>query len=255
MISWIKRNIQAAFSKMGFRVVRNVVDPVHVIPELKSHQRRILHVASPHTMTTLESQWALLNAVRYIDAEQIEGDIVECGVWRGGNLIIAGLALEEAVISKKIWAYDTFEGMSSPTDLDRNTHSGARAIDRFRSKSRGQFSSWCYSPLEEVQLNVRTNVPSADVRYVKGKVEDTLKIESNLPKTISVLRLDTDWYESTKIELELLYPRLSKGGVLIIDDYGSWAGAKLATDEFFKDQLIWLHRVDRGCRLLIKPGL
>jgi hypothetical protein len=76
--------------------------------------------------------------------------------------------------------------------------------------------------------------------------------EKNLPEQISILRLDTDWYTSTKIELEVLYKKLVKGGILIIDDYGHWQGARKAVDEYFKNKNIWLHYVDYTCRYIIK---
>ena len=90
--------------------------------------------------------------------------------------------------------------------------------------------------------------------FIKGKVENTLTLEKNLPLKISLLRLDTDFYESVKISLEILYPRLVSGGVLIIDDYGHFKGAKIAVDNFFKNKKnIWMHRVDYTCRLIVKP--
>ena len=79
-----------------------------------------------------------------------------------------------------------------------------------------------------------------------------LALKKNIPKKISLLRLDTDWYESTKIELEILYPLLQKGGILIIDDYGHWGGSKKAVDEFFLDKYVWMHYIDYACRLIIK---
>ena len=91
-----------------------------------------------------------------------------------------------------------------------------------------------------------------NVQLIMGKVEDTLLKKENLPESISVLRLDTDWYESTKIELEVLYPRLVKGGILIVDDYGMWNGSRRAVDEYFKDSNVWLHYIDEDCRLLVK---
>ena len=91
-----------------------------------------------------------------------------------------------------------------------------------------------------------------NVQLITGKVEDTLLKKENLPQSISILRLDTDWYESTKIELEVLYPRLVKGGILIVDDYGLWNGSRRAVDEYFKDSNVWLHYIDEDCRLLIK---
>jgi len=109
----------------------------------------------------------------------------------------------------------------------------------------------CYSPLEEVKRNMEaTGYPPAQISYIKGKVEDTLPAEA--PAQIAVLRLDTDWYESTRHELVHLYPRLSPGGVLIIDDYGYWTGARKAVDEYFRDSL-FLGRIDDTGRIAIKP--
>lgn len=106
--------------------------------------------------------------------------------------------------------------------------------------------------LEEVKKNIIKNTNIDNILLIKGKVENTLKIQKNLPKKISILRLDTDFYESTKIELETLFPRLVKRGVLIIDDYGYWKGSKKAVDEYFGDYRPFLHYVDHSCRLLIK---
>ena len=91
-----------------------------------------------------------------------------------------------------------------------------------------------------------------DIYFIKGKVEETLNVKQNIPDKISLLRLDTDWYSSTKKELEVLYEKVSPGGVIIIDDYGHWGGAKKAVDEFFKGKYVWMHYVDYACRLIIK---
>lgn len=91
-----------------------------------------------------------------------------------------------------------------------------------------------------------------NINFIIGPVEKSLLLEKNLPKKISVLRLDTDWYASTKIELEILYQRLVQGGVLIIDDYGHWQGCRKAVDEYFFNKKKWLHVYDYTCRYLIK---
>ena len=91
-----------------------------------------------------------------------------------------------------------------------------------------------------------------NISFIKGAVENTLKIAPNLPNKIAILRLDTDFYSSTKIELDILYPRLIEGGVLIIDDYGSWKGSKKAVDEFFSNKDIWKHYIDKDCRMIFK---
>ena len=107
--------------------------------------------------------------------------------------------------------------------------------------------------LEDVKENILENCSSLkNIKFVKGKVENTLDDLDNLPQKISVLRLDTDWYKSTKKELEVLYDRVSSGGVIIIDDYGHWGGSKKSVDEFFAGKFVWMHYVDYACRLIIK---
>jgi hypothetical protein len=113
-------------------------------------------------------------------------------------------------------------------------------------------SDWCYSSHDEVIKNISENTKIDNIFLIKGNVEQTLLEEKNLPEKISILRLDTDWYASTKIELEVLYNKLVKGGILIIDDYGHWQGARKAVDEYFKNKNIWLHYVDYTCRYIIK---
>ena len=115
-----------------------------------------------------------------------------------------------------------------------------------------------YSPLlegvsvDDVKKNIEPYKQNLTVNMIKGDIVETLKDNSNLPSSISVLRLDTDWYESTKVELEKLYPKLSSGGVLLIDDYGHFKGCRKAVDEYFKDDLPYLHYVDYSCRVIIK---
>ena len=93
---------------------------------------------------------------------------------------------------------------------------------------------------------------SKNVKLIQGDVAETLLESKNLPEKIAILRLDTDWYESTRIELERLYPLLEPGGVLIIDDYGHFDGARKAVDEYFKAERPWMHYVDYTCRLILK---
>lgn len=155
--------------------------------------------------------------------------------------------------TRTLWLYDTFDGMSEPgnTDID---HAGNDAAELLAEQDKQDTSSiWCWSPLEEVRDNVAaTGYPIAHTRFVQGKVEET--IPASLPDRISLLRLDTDWYESTKHELEHLFPRLSVGGVLIIDDYGHWKGCRQAVDEYFAKHniSIFLNRIDYTGRMAIK---
>ena len=207
-------------------------------------------------MTSLTRRWALIQAIKYVHTKKLEGDFVECGVWKGGScMLIAKELIKQNNLNRNIWLYDTFDGMTQPTDDDIETETGIQGKDLLSNveKTTEKFNMWAYAPIEEVKNNMlKTNYPIDNIKYIKGKVEDTLK--SNTPRKIALLRLDTDWYESTKIELETLYPLITKGGILIIDDYGHFEGAKRAVDDYFRkiNQQPLLNRIDYTGRLIIK---
>ena len=228
-------------------------------PEATDEHLKIMDTCSKYTMTSRSRQWALIQSVEWIANNNIEGDIVECGVWKGGNLILCGLMLKSLNFNRLIWGYDTFTGMSEPTEHDYSVYNRKLAsFSLIKSKwlkdqtAQGT-NDWNYATKDEVANNFSNEVGAGNLKLISGKVEDTLLVKDNIPEKISILRLDTDWYESTKVELEVLFPRLEKAGVLIIDDYGHFAGSRKAVDEFFEQQgFVWLHRVDYTCRLYIK---
>ena len=228
-------------------------------PEATDEHLKIMDMCSKYTMISRSRQWALIQSVEWIANNNIEGDIVECGVWKGGNLILCGLMLKSLNLNRLIWGYDTFTGMSEPTEHDYSVYNRKLAsFSLIKSKwlkdqtAQGT-NDWNYATKDEVANNFSNEVGAGNLKLISGKVEDTLLVKDNIPEKISILRLDTDWYESTKVELEVLFPRLEKAGVLIIDDYGHFAGSRKAVDEFFEQRgFIWLHRVDYTCRLYIK---
>jgi len=210
----------------------------------------------PFTMTTSERQFALHKAVQYIARAGIEGDYVECGVWRGGASMMAALTLAEAgQAHRNIWLYDTFAGMSRPTEVDRRTKSATPAMVKWSELQREGFNEWCFAPIDQVRANMSlTGYPAERIRYVQGMVEDT--IPATLPSRIALLRLDTDFYESTMHEMRHLYPLLAPGGVLIVDDYGVWEGARAAVDEYFASigEPMLLTSVDITGVVAVKPA-
>ena len=148
-------------------------------------------------------------------------------VERGNLIFLMQKYIEKLNLNKSIYGFDTFTGMSEPTDFDIsvNTKNSLKKFNKLKLDDNS--SEWCYAEIDEVNENIRSNVNEpSNISLIKGMVEETLKNAENLPDKISILRLDTDFYESTKVELEVLYPRLVKGGVLIIDDYGWWEGSK-----------------------------
>ncbi len=201
---------------------------------------------------------ALKEAVKYVIANNIAGDLVECGVWKGGScMLIARTLLEYDQNDRLLWLYDTFEGMTLPTNEDIEKETGIKGGDLLENieKNTDKYNMWAYAPEDIVRKNMEsTKYPSDKIKYIRGKVEDTLN--ETKPESIALLRLDTDWYESTKAEMDALYPLIAKGGVLIIDDYGHFEGARKAIDEYFdsvKEQPL-MHRIDYTGRMIIKKS-
>jgi O-methyltransferase len=235
--------------------LKRSIRPVDVDPVIDADQvfLDLQQKYAPYTMTSKMRLYALYKSVHYIIDNRIPGDFVECGVWRGGNtMMIADILKSKGVSDRKIYLYDTFEGMSEPQEVDVLAGSSFKQTQELWSNTnKGTYSEWCYAALEEVKKNMHsTGYPDSQILYVKGMVEQTL--DEQLPDSIALLRLDTDWYESTKKELEVLYPKLSVNGVLIIDDYGTWEGARKAVDEYFKDNQVLLSRIDHTARIGIK---
>jgi hypothetical protein len=223
-------------------------------PDFNEQDIKIYNAVKAYTMTSPERVKALIDAVRYLVANSIDGAMVECGVWKGGSTMAVALILKElGNEDRELYLYDTFSGMSAPTDADRS-HDGDDARAEFsKTKIAEDASDWCLSPLEEVKENVfSTGYPKENIHFIKGKVEDT--IPGSIPKEIALLRLDTDWYESTRHELIHLFPLLKPKGVLIIDDYGHWEGARKAVDEYVSEKAlcILLQRIDYTGRIAIK---
>jgi hypothetical protein len=223
-------------------------------PDLSPAFRAIWHRTREYTMTSIDRMAALHDAVLYLEANKLAGAFVECGVWRGGSAMNMGLTLLHASnnTTRDLYLFDTFAGMSEPTALDVDVH-GELAQTTFATMATPDVNRWCYASLEEVTANLRsTGYPQDRLHFVKGKVEET--IPAHAPDQIALLRLDTDWFESTQHELQHLFPRLIPGGVLIIDDYGHWQGARRATDAYFEQHKIkpLLFRIDYTGRMMLK---
>lgn len=215
----------------------------------------ILERCGRFTMTSVDRMFALYKAVEYLERARILGDVVECGVWRGGSMMVAAetlLALGNT--ARDLYLFDTFEGLPKPDEEKDIDVFGNRAIDGWRSHAKdNQSSTWARATLVEVRANLsRVAYPPERIHYVKGMVEET--IPSHAPERIALLRLDTDWYKSTKHELAHLFPRLVRNGVLILDDYGHFKGARQAVDEYIdrRSLPLLLVRVDYAGRVAIK---
>ena len=227
------------------------------VATLSDRDREIVDKAMPYSMTGQERIVSLIDAVRYCVKRDVPGAFVECGVWRGGSVMAMIYTLQElGRADRDIYLFDTFEGMTTPTEVDTSPVDRT-ALEWFKDVEGTEHRAFphLFDTFDEdlVRKNVLgTGYPAELLHFVKGRVEDT--IPGGAPDAISLLRLDTDWYESTRHELVHLYPRLAQGGVLIIDDYGHWDGCRLAVDEYFSTQAepLLLTRIDYAGRLAIK---
>ena len=249
----MKQFVKRTLARYGWEITNTALRDATALADLSPADRAIALRVAPYTLTGLDRRASLLQAVEHIVRRGIAGDIVECGVWRGGSMMAVALALiARGDTSRDLYLYDTFEGMSEPTAADQS-HGGEAASAQLARTARGA-GVWCAAGLDDVQANLgSTGYPRERLHFVQGKVEDT--IPQTLPGRIALLRLDTDWYESTRHELRHLYPRLQSQGLLIIDDYGHWQGARQAVDEYFATSALppFLHRVDYTARLVVKP--
>jgi O-methyltransferase len=254
----VGRSAKRLAGAAGYEIVRRPSpSPPPTKPELPPDfdeiDRDLWANVSPYTMTPPERIYTLRRAVEHVAAAKIPGAIVECGVWKGGSMMaVASTLLRIGDTSRGLYLFDTFEGMSEPSDADL-MYTGQHAAALLATHDRTS-RVWGYAPFEGVrETMIATGYDQALVHFVKGKVEDT--IPEHAPLQIALLRLDTDWYESTRHELEHLYPRLASGGVLIVDDYGHWQGARKAVDEYLKAQglTLLLQRIDYTARLALKP--
>jgi hypothetical protein len=251
-MKFIKHVARRVLHTIGFDVVRYVPDPVP--SDVDPFDVETIGIVRPYTMTSALRVLATCEAIRYVVRSGISGDFVECGAWRGGNTMAAARTLLHlGDCGRDLYLYDTFEGMPPPDDRDLDPE-GRSAAEVLAADPKGPESMfWCVAGRTDVERAVlTTGYPSERVRLVVGKVEET--IPGVMPERIAVLRLDTDWYASTRHELVHLFPRLSQGGVLILDDYGYWKGARLAVDEFLRSSgaRLMLHRIDWTGRMAIK---
>lgn len=250
MLNILKIIIQKSINIFGYQIT--TVSNSDPVIDKDEKFRRIYNKCKERTMTSKERMYALYKSVEYIINSKIPGDFVECGVWRGGStMLIAYTLLELNATNRKIYLYDTFTGMSEPTEDDYAISNKKPSTAKWKKEQKKDYNNWAFAPLSRVQKNMfLTGYPEDNIIFVKGRVEET--IPKTIPSRISILRLDTDWYESTKHELIHLFPLVTRSGVLIIDDYGHFAGSKRAIDEYFSNKLILLNRIDYTGRIGIK---
>lgn len=246
-----KAAIHKTLRLFGLDIVRFPPPQQAAPPDFREDELEILREVLPWTKTSPDRIYALIQAVRYVSSNGIAGAIVECGVWKGGSMAaVARTLLQLKDTSRDLYLFDTFEGMTPPTETDVD-YTGKQASEILFEDDGFKCAD---APLEQVKdVLYTTGYPRGKIHFVEGMVEET--IPACAPEVISLLRLDTDWHASTKHELVHLFPRLSKAGVIIIDDYGHWKGSRQACDEYFAENRIpiLLNRIDYTGRIALKP--
>jgi hypothetical protein len=243
---------------LGWRWRAEHLVGTRIPPEYDDDLRETIKRVRRNTMTTSPRLAALCDGVDYVVRNDVPGAFVECGVWRGGSMMAAALTLLRlGDSSRDLYLFDTFSGMTEPTAEDVSSpYDGYSLHKRFRRSRMGRTSGWGAVSEEDVREAMEsTGYPKHRIHLVKGLVEETLPERG--PERLSLLRLDTDWYQSTKHELTQLYPRLSRGGVLIVDDYGHYEGARRAVDEYFEEsgERVLLNRIDYTGRIAVKQSV
>jgi hypothetical protein len=166
--------------------------------------------------------------VRQVVDQGIAGDLVECGVWRGGSaFLMAEVLNRRGDAGRRVWLCDSFEGLPPPKEID-----GPRAADYAENRESLTYYDNCRAGMEEVRAGARSLGVEDRTQLVPGWFEESLPAERDAIGPIALLRLDCDWYASVTTCLESLYDQVSPGGLVIVDDYYAWDGCAIALHEF-----------------------
>jgi hypothetical protein len=225
--------IRPGLAAFGYRLAETRFD--RPPGELSMDELSVINQVHKQILTHSSKQrlYATALAVDYVNRAGLKGAFVECGIWKGGNAIVAKKVADSRGDLREFFLYDTFSGHLPPGSKDVSLEDGSSASEKYESIVKAS-GSWAAVSVQEVKKYFgNLNVSTENVRFIEGDMMSTLRDPKLVPASISVLRLDTDWYEPTKLQLEELWPKLEIGGVLLLDDYGHWAGSKAAVDEYF----------------------
>ena len=249
-------SVRWALRRLGYRLVNDrasgpAARPLP--PDLDDFTVSVIEAVDEATLTSPERIAALVESVRHLVRTDVPGALVECGVWRGGSMMAAAMTLLDlGVDDRDLHLFDTFTHMPEPGEEDW-AHTGEHASEILEQVRDSE--AFRYLDFDGVRRNLLgTGYPEDRIHFVPGMVEDT--IPGAAPDRIAFCRLDTDWYASTRHELEHLWPRISPGGVLLVDDYGHFLGCRQAVDEHLRAHGpdLFLHRIDYSGRLVVKPA-
>jgi O-methyltransferase len=271
----MKKLISNFFLKLGLQIRRVKTSKIsfhidinrNIGYEFENEANEAIKIVRKNTMLPYVNLVTLYEQVFYCEKNKIEGDFVECGVWNGGAVGLMGLAnLKHGSNCRDLHLFDAFEEICAPDEkvdgdrainevkeiLGKQAHVKGELIplkgiyDRFGGPSD---INKCKNLIEKL-----VNYPTNNVFYHKGWFQDTIPLAAGNIGKIAILRLDGDWYESTKVCLENLYDKVIPGGFVIFDDYGLYSGCKKAVDEFFesRNEYYYLHYSSWACRYIQK---
>jgi len=259
----IKKIVKSVVQSLGYEIRKKPSVCYDREAEAEGEIRKV----RPYTMIPRERLIALYNTVAHLEINEVPGSYVECGVWKGGSVGLMALAnLRYGKERRHVHLFDSFEEICEPdASVD-----GDRAVREVRKWTKNGGISGKLVPLKGVYdtfgglgtiegnrdlLERMIGYDPAFLHYHKGWFQETLPMDAPSIGNIAILRLDGDWYASTKVCLEYLYNKVVSGGFVIIDDYGAYDGCKKAVDEFMQSRVIraYLHHIDMECRYWVKP--
>jgi len=197
-----------------------------------------------HTMLSPERLYDLYLSRKYVESASIPGDVLEIGVFRGGAI---GMSLLASSSSRLHIGIDNFVGHSEPS-LDEFDLWGNSMQERWSQETQGGKESWPNQQIESTHEFLTSLNSASPFKLIK---KDIIELDTQdlsvITNSLAILRVDVDWYPETLKSLEVFWPLLSVGGVLILDDYGHHSGARKACDEFFADYNLRFIHVDYSC--------
>lgn len=262
----MKAFVKRLLIKAGFDVRRVQVAAVSLdeSPDITEY-RSALDLVRKNTMVPDSGLESLYDQVRYCEEAEIDGALVECGVWKGGSVGMMALAnLRWGKKRRQLHLFDSFKSICEP-DARVDGERALREVRQF-SPDGGTTGQLCpldgfYDSMggpgsvEEVSnlLEEKIGYPKLSTRIHIGWFQDTLPLVARDIGAIALLRLDGDWYASTKICLEHLAAKVVTGGIVVIDDYGTYDGCRKAVDEYLQSfsRKPYLHRVADDIRYWI----
>lgn len=271
---YLKKYIRPLINATGFDLVRyrspieaNLKIDEHLGYELETEASACIQIVKNNTMLSKRKLVTLYQQVVYCEKNNVQGDFVECGVWKGGAVGLMALAnLNTAAHRKRhLHLFDAFQEICEP-DVDFDGERAVREVMEMTGRighdqGRLQSLTGVYDKLGgpgtlDENKNLLENIisyPTEFIHYHKGWFQNTIPTDHQDIEKIAILRLDGDWYASTKVCLDYLFDKVVKGGVVIVDDYGTYDGCKRAVDEFLaaRSLTFFFHSIDSDARYII----